>query len=252
MSFVTETPVKERAWSAGGSALIVALVGYGLVSGLKVSPFVRVQRALRMIDIMAPPPPKPKPEVKIVRPMTDRAKGKPSPPNLKNKATPIVAPPPLPAPVPPPVNAAPKPNVGMASETGASDRAGPGQGAGGEGSGYGGGGDGDGGDTPPRAIQDRMKISWLPPDVRHMIDATMRIVHVRYSVETDGHIGTCQVTGTSGNAALDSATCVAIQQHFRYKPAKDQDGTPFRTQIIDSVGWQMDREDSDESSRSGP
>ena len=61
MSFVSETPVKERAWSAGGAALIVALVGWGLLSGLRVSPFVPIQRALALIDI-APPPPPPKPK----------------------------------------------------------------------------------------------------------------------------------------------------------------------------------------------
>lgn len=250
MSFVTETPVKERAWSAGGSALIVALVGWGLISGLRVSPFVQVQRALALIDIAEPPPP-PKPKPNVEHRMAKAAKGNPSPANLRNKATPVVVPPPpvkLPA---PPVIVAPKPNVGMAPETGASNHAGPGQGAGGEGNGYGGGGDGDGGDTPPRAIQDRMKISWLPPDVRHIIDATMRIVHVRYSVETDGRIGACQITGTSGSGALDSATCAAIQQHFRYKPAKDENGVPFRADIVDSVGWQLDR-DEDASSRSGP
>ena len=250
MSFVTQTPVKERAWSAGGAALIVTLVGWGLVSGLRVSPFVQVQRALALIDIAAPPPPpKPKPPPKPEQRMARPAKDTPSPANLRNKATPIVAPPPPPVPIPPPVIAAPRPNVGMAPQTGASDRAGPGEGAGGEGNGYGGGGDGDGGDTPPRAVQDRMKIAWLPPDVRHMVDETMAIVRVRYSVEIDGRIGTCQVTGSSGKPDLDVATCAAIQQRFRYKPARDPDGHPFRAFIVDSVGWQMDRDGYDGPTR---
>lgn len=243
MSFVTETRGRDRIWSAGGAALIVALLGYGLVSGLTVSPFVRAEQALALIDITKPPPPKPKEEVKVVHRVAEKAKDKPSPPNLKNKATPIVAPPPPVIPAKPPVIVAPKPGVGMAPQTGASDRTGPGQGAGGEGNGYGGGGDGDGGDTAPEPIRDLLKISWLPPEVRQMVNGTMQIVYVRYSVETDGRIGTCQVTRSSGNRSLDSATCAAIQQHFKYHPARDPDGQPFRAYVVTSEGWQMDRDD---------
>ena len=252
MSFVTETPVRERAWSAGGAALIVALVSYGLVSGLRVSPFRQVQQALAMIDIAAPPPPPPRHQ-EVVHRIAENAKGKPSPPNLRNKATPIVAPPPPPVTIPPPVIAAPKPNVGMALQTGASDRAGPGQGAGGQGNGYGGGGDGgDGGDVAPEPIRDQLKMSWLPPEVRQTITSTMAIVHVRYSVEIDGRIGACRVTRSSGNAPLDAATCAAIQQHFKYRPARDSDGKPFATDIVTTEGWQIDRDGYDQPSRSGP
>ena len=244
MSFVTETNRRDRMWSAGGAALIVALLGYGLVSGLTVSPYTRIEQPLPPIHLTTPPPPpKPKEEVKVVHRITEKAKGKPSPPNLRNKATPIVAPPPPMIPVKPPVIVAPRPDVGMAPQTGASDRAGPGQGAGGEGNGHGGGGEGEGGDTAPKPIRDLLKISWLPPEVRQMVGETMQIVYVRYSVETDGRIGTCQVTRSSGNRDLDSATCAAIQQHFKYRPARDPDGQPFRAYVVTSEGWQMDRGD---------
>lgn len=248
MSFVTETPVRERAWSAGGAALIVALVGYGLVSGLRVSPFAQVQRALALIDIAEPPPP-PRPKPIVEHRIAKAARGKPSPANLRNKATPIVVPPPpvkLPA---PPVIVAPKPNVGMAPETGASNHAGPGQGAGGEGNGYGGGGNGEGGDIAPEAIRDQLKMSWLPPEVRASVTSTMAIVHVRYRIETDGRISNCMVTRSSGNRPLDAATCAAIQQHFRYKPARDSDGTPFAADMDNTEGWQIDRDGYDEPSR---
>ncbi|PXA84210.1 energy transducer TonB [Nostoc sp. 3335mG] len=183
--------------------------------------------------------------------MAKAAKGNPSPANLRNKATPLVVPPsPVKLPAPP-VIVAPKPNVGIAPETGASNHAGPGQGAGGEGNGYGGGGEGDGGDNAPQPIRDQLKISWLPEDVRHMINGTMQVTGVRFSVETDGRVGTCQVMRSSGNRALDEATCAAIQQHFKYKPARDSDGKPFATHVFTTEGWQMDR-DEDASSRSGP
>ena len=252
MSFVTETPVKERAWSAGGAALIVALVGYGLVSGLRVSPFAQVQRALALIEIAAPPPP-PKPKEEVVHRFAEKAKGKPSPANLRNKATPVVAPPPpvkLPA---PPVIVAPKPNVGMAPQTGASDHAGPGEGAGGQGNGNGGGGNGgDGDDIAPEPVRDQLKMSWLPPEVRPTITSTMAVVHVRYRIETDGRISACKVTRSSGNRPLDAATCAAIQQHFKYRPARDSDGTPFAVDMDNTEGWQIDRDGYDEPPRSGP
>jgi periplasmic protein TonB len=248
MSFVTETPVKERAWSAGASALIVALVGWGLVSGLRVSPFVQVQRALSLIDIATPPPAKPQPKPKVEHRVAEAAKGKPAPANLRNKATPIVAPPPPPIPAPPPVITAPKPNIGTAPQTGASDRAGPGEGAGGEGNGNGGGGDGGDGDIPPRQTKGHLSFSDLPADLRSGFSGGT--VGVRYSVETDGHVGDCRVTRSSGKRELDQLTCQLIQQRFRFKPSRDGDnGEPVRSWIVENHSWDIDRDGYDEPSR---
>lgn len=178
--------------------------------------------------------------------MTDAAKGKPSPPNLRNKAAPVVAPPPVVRlPPPPPIAVAQVPNTGAAAQTGASDRAGSGQGAGGAGNGNGGGGEGGDGDIAPEPIRDRLKIAWLPPEVRQTINGTMQVVGVRYSIELDGRIGSCQVTRSSGNRLLDEATCSAIQQHFRYKPARDADGQPFVATMVNTEGWQIDRDGAD-------
>jgi protein TonB len=251
MSFVTETPVKERAWSAGGAALVVALVGYGLITGLRVSPFARVEQALAMVDIATPPPPKPKPQPKVEHRVAKAAKGKPSPANLRNKATPIVTPPLPPILPPPPVITAPKPNIGMAAQTGASDRAGPGQGAGGQGDGNGGGGDGGDGDIPPRQIKGNLKFSDLPDDLRTGFAGGT--VGVRYSVETDGRVGECKITRSSGRAELDRLTCQLIQQRFRFKPSRDgDDRKPIRSWIVENHSWEIDRDGYDEPSRSGP
>jgi protein TonB len=250
MSFVSQTPVRERLWSAGGAAVIVALVGVGLVSGLRVSPFTRVQQALALVDIATPPPPpRPRPETKVVPKIAERAKGKPSPPNLRNRATPIVAPPPPPVTVPPPVMTAPAPNIGMAAQTGASDRAGPGQGAGGEGSGYGGGGDGgDGDDVPPRQTRGRLSFADLPANLRQGFSGGT--VGVRYSVETDGRVGQCLVTHSSGRAELDRLTCQLIQQRFRFKPSRDgEDGAPVRSWIVENHSWDIDRDGYDQPPR---
>jgi len=245
---VLQTPLKDRLWAGAGAGVIVALVGYGLIAGLSVSPLVRVEQALATIDIAAPPP-RPKPEVKVVPRVAKAAKGKPSPPNLRNKATPIVAPPPPPVMAPPPVIAAPAPNIGMAAQTGASDRAGPGQGAGGQGNGYGGGGEGgDGdGDIPPRQIRGSLKFSDLPADLRQGFSGGT--VGVRYSVETDGHVGECRITRSSGKAELDQLTCQLIQQRFRFKPSRSgDDGAPVRSWIVENHSWEIDR-DGDDSPR---
>lgn len=235
----TGISARDRMVAGIGTAIVLALFGYALLRGLTVSLVAQIERPMELLDLRTPPPPPPPPRPHLERP-TPRHAAAPSPANLRNKAAPIVVPPPIVPPIaPPPVIVAPRPNVGMATSTGASDRAGPGQGAGGEGNGTGGGGDGgDGDDAPPRQIRGKLKFADLPADLRAAgFDG---IVGVRYRVETDGHVTGCGVTRSSGHAELDALTCQLIEQRFRFDPSRDADGRPVRSTVVETHGWVID------------
>lgn len=226
-----------------GTAIIVGLLGYLLFVGMTVDIRGQADRAIALLDLRVPPPPpihKPKP---VVQPKLGHAPSKPSPRNLRNKATPIVAPPPLVIlPSPSPVIVALKPGTGMAQSNGASNRAGPGEGAGGQGNGLGSGGHGDGdggGDTPPRQIKGRLKYSDLPPDLRD--SGRQFSVSVRYEVEIDGGVGSCTVERSSGAAELDALACQLILQRFRFRPSRDADGHAVASTIEENHSWELDR-----------
>ena len=61
----------------------------------------------------------------------------------------------------------------------------------------------------------------------------------RISVGPDGRVTDCQVTGSSGNAALDQAACRNIQRRARFEPALDRDGNPTASSYSKRVRWQL-------------
>ena len=193
-----------------------------------------------------PQPPKPR-AVQAAKPKGSKATGAPSPPNLRNQATQIVAPKLEPLIVPPPIVAATQAGTGRAANTGASDRVGPGQGAGGFGDGFGGGGDGaggdGGGDVPPRWIKGRLRFSDLPAG---LLEAERGgSVSVRYVVNIDGRVGNCLVTRSSGSAELDQITCALIERRFRFDPSRDGRGRPVRSIIVETHSWTIESSEED-------
>lgn len=233
----------ERLATAAGSVAVVALVGYALVTGLSVPVRILAEQAMPVLALNAPPPPPPErrqPPEPVKK--AERMKGDASPRNLRNVATPVVAPPKT-LPVKPPVIATLVPNIGAAASNGASDRPGPGQGAGGTGNGFGGGGDGagdgDGDDTPPRQIRGRLGFSDMPAALR--AEGIERTVEVRYAVNVDGRVSNCSVTRSSGSAELDATTCRLIEDRFRYRPSLDSDGRPVRSIVEQQHSWRVDR-----------
>lgn len=229
------------------TAIVVLLFGYALFIGLTVRMEVLLERPMAMLDLRTPPPPPPRPP-HVEHPRGKAPSGAASPRNLRSKATKVVAPPPIVLPLvpPPPVIVAPKPGAGLAASTGASDRPGPGRGAGGEGDGTGSGGEGEGdggGDVPPRQIRGHLSFSDMPADLRARgVGGT---VAVRYHVGTDGRVGDCAVTRSSGTAELDALTCRLIQQRFRFDPSRDAAGRPVRSAIVEDHSWIIDRGEED-------
>lgn len=235
-----------RIKGAIGAALVQILLGYALVMGLAVHLTATASDDLKLFGV-APAPPPPPAEKPRPRPVTSaRAEGAASPPNLRAKATEVVAPPSIVPPMAPsPVIAAPIAGIGNAASAGAADIRGPGTGSGGQGNGTGSGGagdgDGDGGETPPRWVKGRIKDSDYPRGAGEA--GVSGTVAVRYIVGIDGRVSGCAVTKSSGHPELDDTTCRLIEQRFRFKPSRDADGTPVPSVIVEDHTWEVRHEE---------
>ena len=62
-------------------------------------------------------------------------------------------------------------------------------------------------------------------------------VGVRLRVATNGRPQGCQVTRSSGNAALDQTTCSLLQQRLQFAPARDRDGNPVTVEVESTHTW---------------
>ena len=237
----------DRIKAAAIALTLQALLVWALVLGLRVDLPAAVSDALTVFAVG--PAPLPPPVVRTVprhRP-SHRRTGAAAPPALKSTPTELVAPTPvIPPPTPSPVVATIDPGAGAAPTIGNAERPGIGSGTGGQGNGIGSGGrgNGDGGNrwTPPKLLKG-MKGSDYPVAAKEA-DA-QGTVTVRYRVGTDGRVTQCRVIRGSGSAILDQATCPLAELRFRYRPARDEDGTPIVTMVTRENDWIIDDPDPD-------
>lgn len=239
---MTERPLidRERAGAAALTLLAVAGIGYALIGGLAVSLPVKAADVMKLFAVAVPPPPPPARKPPPVQPRRSRSEGASAPPNLRSRATPVIAPKPIVPPIQPPlIVAAPIPSIGMDASSGAALVAGPGTGAGGQGNGTGSGHAGNGtgaGGTPARVISRPLRYGDLPEAVRGLLVGEGRYeVAAHYTVTAQGRVVDCRITRSSGNAALDAATCQAMMAKLRYRPERDASG---RAIAIDTDGYQ--------------
>lgn len=66
-------------------------------------------------------------------------------------------------------------------------------------------------------------------------------VALTVGVGTDGRVTTCTVTGSSGSATLDAATCRLYRQRARFTPARDDAGSTIASSYRDRVRWELPR-----------
>ena len=234
---------RDRTLAALVAGAIVALLVWLLVLGLAIDARGVADSALKVFGVEVPPPPEKKP----IPPhrANYRPSGEAAPPNLRSRATEIVAPTPeVVTPPPPPVVVAPVAFDGAQASQGAAEVAGPGTGAGGEGDGTGAGGFGDGdgaGDVPPRRIKGRLKDSDYPLAAGEQ--GISGVVGVRFVVAVDGRVPRCRVTRSSGSPLLDDTTCRLIVERYRFTPAHDARGRPFESQIVENEEWVIERDE---------
>jgi periplasmic protein TonB len=62
------------------------------------------------------------------------------------------------------------------------------------------------------------------------------------AIGANGRVTSCTVTGSSGNSALDAATCRILRARARYTPARDQHENPVSGQDSGSVTWRLPAE----------
>ncbi|MBV7256291.1 TonB family protein [Pacificimonas sp. WHA3] len=164
--------------------------------------------------------------------------GEASAPDIVADPVPVIAPPPdIEIKRDPPIQAAPAAAEGKATDAGSAVREGPGTGDGqGDGFGTGARGSGIGGGgavSRARKIAGDILDRDYPRSTRR--DNAQGTVTAYYDVGADGRVYNCTVRESSGNAALDAATCRLIEERFRYEPARNVRGEP----VPDVTGWRQ-------------
>ncbi|QKS01649.1 energy transducer TonB [Sphingomonas sp. CL5.1] len=193
-------------------AAIHLALGYAFVTGLAYQYVKKVSEKLNTFDVEEPPPPPPDepppppPDVPMTPPPVV------TPPPIVS--APTVAPPIISVPVPPPprpVEAPPPPPPPPA---------------------------------PPRISQAAVakgnpgqyfNSDNYPPSALRAGEQGRVVASL--TIGTDGRVADCEVTSSSGSAALDQATCRIAKSRVRYTPAKDENGQPIASRATLPVKW---------------
>lgn len=208
-------------------ALLHAVLGYALVTGLAYQYVKKATEKLNTFDVVEPPPPPPPEEPPPPPPDQPALESPPvvTPPPIV-RTPPVAAPvitttnipppsapvtplalPPAPVPAPAPAPAPPPPpRISQAAVA----RGNPGQYFGPDA-------------YPPAAIR---------------AGAQGRVV-ARLTIGTDGRVTDCSVSSSSGNNDLDNTTCRIARSRVRYTPAKDESGNPIQSTVSLPVRWQL-------------
>jgi TonB family protein len=64
-------------------------------------------------------------------------------------------------------------------------------------------------------------------------------VSFRLHVGTDGRVTACEITQSSGSAALDAATCRIMKSRARFTPAHDSSGNPVEDDVASELNWKL-------------
>ena len=220
----------EDRWKAIVAVIAVHLaIGLVLVRGLAVGMLPANSPLTRMIELSLPPVPPP-PASHEARAAKSRAAAAPAVPAPKGgpkgpAKVKTVAPDVTRA----PITTALAPGGGAGSGTAVGIGAGGGTGGNGDGD-----GDGDGG-SELEQVAGEINPGDYPRALRDA-GAGGR-VSITFMVETNGRVGRCSVTRTSGIGELDQLTCRLIQQRFRFRPGTDRSGRPVAEEVDYDHDW---------------
>lgn len=199
-------------------ALVHAVLGYALITGLAYNVVKKVAEDLNTFDVKEePPPPEEEPP--------------PPPPEQPTEPPPVVAPPPIvqnpnPPPVvvrtvqtPPPVfiptpTAPPAPPPAPPAPPTVSKAAGA------------------KGNPAQWITQD----DYPPGALRREESGTTA---VSWEINSQGRVQNCKVTSSSGSPELDNTVCRLLERRGRYSPAMDASGNPIVSRASRRVVWQL-------------
>lgn len=63
------------------------------------------------------------------------------------------------------------------------------------------------------------------------------VTRFRLGIGPDGRVTSCEVTGSSGSADLDAATCAKVSARARFVPALGSDGMPASGSYAGAIRW---------------
>lgn len=203
--------------------LTVAVVGsllYAIVTGLAYDVIKKTAENLKVIDVeqqppppqKPPPPPKDMPKVPPppVTPPPLVQVNNPPPPTIQTVTAPpptVYVPPVVAAPPPPPPPPAPRKTVSAQSAKG---------------------------DLRTLFSADDYPASAQAAGAEGTAQASL-------TIGTDGRVVSCNLTRSTGNSALDAATCNILRRRAKFTPARDSNGNPTTdTVTTPPIRWQLE------------
>jgi protein TonB len=219
MAYLQHSNWRERPGAVVAVIAIHAVVGYALVNGLSFTQIIEAIDNPDAVDVTVPinpPPPEdtPKPEAK----MMDNPVVAPLPPVDVSPQRPAMDTTTI---IPPLTDIVPK--VIPSPTPGPSTRPSPAL-------------------DPIAAIPRNNPANWVTADdyrpswINSEMVGTARF---RLQISADGRVDSCTITGSSGYAALDKATCELITRRARFDPARDSSGAKVGGIYSSSVRWQL-------------
>jgi protein TonB len=215
----------QRKEISGNRTLAIVFVvviqfalGYAIVTGLAYNVIKKTAENLKVIDVEQPPPPPEKPPP----PPKDLPKV-PPPPTVPPPLVQMQAPPPpiavqvtpTPPPIPPVVQAPPAP-------------------------------------PPPPPPHKTVSAQSARGDVRTLFSAddypasaqaagAEGTAQAQLTIGADGRVVGCNLIKSTGNGALDSATCNILRRRAKFTPARDSNGNPTTdTYTTPPIRWQLE------------
>jgi protein TonB len=213
----------QRKEISGNRTLAIVLVailqlalGYAIVTGLAYNVIKKATENLKTFDVEEPPPPPEEPP--------------PPPKDMPKVPPPPITPPPLvrvEAP-PPPIQTVTAPTPPVIQPVVPSPPAPP---------------------PPPRKVQSAQSAKG---DLRTLFSAddypasaqaagAEGTAQAQITIGTDGRVVGCNIIRSTGNSALDSATCNIIRRRAKYVPAKDSNGNATTDSITTPpIVWRLE------------
>ncbi|QIK79497.1 TonB family protein [Sphingomonas piscis] len=201
-------------------ALIHAVLGYALVTGLAYNVVKKAAEDLKTFDVEEePPPPEEEPPPPEETPQETPPPPVAAPPPLVR--TPVQESPVQATPNPPPV----VPITPRATPAPPAPPAPP---------------------PPPRQLQPKSVVGNLQGLIRDTdypesaIDRDEQgTVTVSLTVGPNGRVSGCSVAASSGSRTLDSTTCRILQSRARFTPAQDSSGNPTSGTVSQRITWRL-------------
>jgi periplasmic protein TonB len=96
---------------------------------------------------------------------------------------------------------------------------------------------------PPRpfgAIEKRVTNDDYPASA--LAKKSEGVVKFSLVIGENGRVSDCSIVKSSGDAALDSATCFHIKRRAKFRPATDENGNPIAGKYAGKITWRLPRD----------